>query len=186
MDMYNLTLVSFANMVNDFFDYMGRDKWPPNGRVAAWYEKLKSQQEGDVIKAFNFMKDNLDSLPHNIPKAVKSAIFIINREKPVDKSIKHAAYGQCHDCHGTGAFKLRVCAPEGYWYEPIKYCGSCENYRLWTNSPGERATAADLDALGILWKPHNKVLRRTRFQGGSGTVADVQSLAAGLSAKMTM
>lgn len=184
--MYKLTLVSFANMVNNFFDYMGRDKWPPNNRVAAWYEKLKSQQEGDVIKAFDFMKDNLDSLPHNIPKAVKNAVFIINREKPVSKEIRFSAYGQCQDCSGTGVFSLRLCAPEGYWYEPIKYCGSCENYRLWTNSPGERVTAAELTSLGVMFKPYNKALRKTRFRGGSGTIEDVQGVAQDLSKKMQM
>lgn len=179
--MYNLTLVSFANMINGFFEYMGRDKKPPNGRVAAWYEKLKSQHEGDVIKAFDFMKDNLDSLPHNIPKAVKNAVFIINREKPVDQGIKFFAYGSCRDCNGTGAFKLRICAPEGYWHEPIKYCGSCENYRIWTNNPGERITAADLTSLGIMFKPYNKVLRKSPHQANIGSVGAVYDAARKLS-----
>jgi hypothetical protein len=169
--MYRLQLVTFANMVNDFYDFMGRDKWPPNGRIAAWYEKLKSIQESEVTEAFSWMKDSLDSLPHNIPKAVKSAVFIIRKEKPQEQALKPGAFGPCHDCNGAGAYKLRVCAPEGYWYEPIAYCASCDNYRIFTNTHGDRVTPAELQAMGVLWKPHNVVLRKSRrlVYGGART-----------------
>jgi hypothetical protein len=185
MVMYRLQLVTFANMVNDFYDFMGRDKWPPNGRIAAWYEKLKSIQESEVTEAFSWMKDSLDSLPHNIPKAVKAAVLIIRKEKPQEQALKPGAFGPCHDCNGAGAYKLRVCAPEGYWYEPIAYCASCDNYRIFTNTPGDRVTPAELQAMGVLWKPHNVVLRKSRtiVQGGA-TDQDFDDIAADLSGQM--
>lgn len=181
-----IKLITFAKLLNNFFDYMGRDKTPPNGRIESWYKKLKNYTEKDIINAFIFMQDNIDALPHNIPKAIKNAIFINNREKPQKKDLYFGSYGKCEECNGTGVFKLRIQHIDGLWYEPISYCGSCDNYQLWTNSPGERITKSELQSSGIMFKPYNKVLRKTIWKGDTGNAKNVSLIAQKIARKMHM
>ena len=182
--MYKMKLTTFLNIVNDFFDYMGRDKTPTKSRIASWYEKIKNYSEDEIINAFIFMQDNLDSLPHNLPKAIKNSIFINSREKPKNNNLKFGSYGKCDGCNGAGAFKLRIYEKDGCWYEPIQYCASCDNYKLWTNSPGDRITAYELKSEGIMFKPYNKVLRNSRWKGGTGNAKDVSLIAQKIAKKI--
>lgn len=183
--MLKLTYLTLANLIRDFFDYMGRKETPSKDRIGKWFQKTNTLKETDVIEAFDWMKDNLDSIPHNIPKAIKAAVFEIQKAKPQPKP-EIRSYGDCGDCGGTGIFKLRICTPEGQWHEPIRFCSQCENWRNWVNDPGIRVSAAELRAQGILFKPYNKTLRKASEVAGLGSWKRFESLATGVSNVMRL
>lgn len=175
--MVSLSIHTLSTLVDEFYDYMGRDKKPSKDRIKLWYKKLDMVSETDLYEAFDYMKDTLDSLPFNLPKAIKSAIFEVGRSKPQPESQSPGAYGKCDDCNSTGIFKLRLYNRDGSWHEPITFCGKCDNYKIWVNDPGIRRSAAELSALGILFKPYNRVLLAP---GDCGPIGDINKLAAGI------
>jgi|FLOH01.1.fsa_nt_gi hypothetical protein len=174
--MYVITLVDFGPMIVDFYDYMGRDKKPGNDRIALWFNKIKKYQASDVRDAFEWMKSELDSLPHNIPKAINRGIFETNRSKP-QQTIGFKKYGDCEDCNSTGIFKLRMCTPLGSWYEPIIFCSRCDNYKNWTNAPGDRMNKSEIEAMNVRFKPYNKVLTISGDAGEKGGINDIKKMA---------
>jgi len=173
-----ITLVDFAALVSDFYNYMGRDKKPGNDRISIWYNIIRNTKATDITEAFVLMKDSLDSLPHNIPKAIKASIFQNNRSKPEIQNQKFEAhrYGHCDDCNGTGMFKLRINVNR-IMLEPIQFCSRCDNYRSWTNSPGQRVSKYELEALNIRFKPYNKTLSYSEYCGPVGSVEDIKNMA---------
>lgn len=174
--MLNVSYEEFGNLVIEFFEYMGQEKKPSKSRLELWFREIRKIKSTEVSEAFDYLKKNLDGLPRNIPKQIKLAIFEINRSKPQPKpEIK--SYGECDDCNGTGIFKARICSPQGIWTEPIYFCSQCENYRNWTNEPGDRMSKAELEAMGIKYKPYNKVLKYSNLSGPAGTPVDFKNIA---------
>lgn len=164
----------FGNFIGELYEYFDKDGRPKNKRLELWYQKLKDRKSHEVKQAIEHIKDNSDRLPVNMPKAIKAAITATQGEK----TVKHVDYGPCDGCNGTGIFKLRICTPDGYWHEPIAFCGDCENWRNWTNEPGQRVTNAELEWKNIKHKPYNKCLSYTDYRGTrAGTVKELQKLA---------
>lgn len=176
MGINNLSFQTLTKLIYEFYDYMGRDKKPGNERVELWFRDLKKLEEKDVFEAFDYMKTTLDSLPHNIPKAIKRAVWEINKEKPIPKP-EFGTYGRCDDCNSTGIFKLRIMTPQGRWYEPIRFCSQCDNWKLWVSEPGIRVSAAELEAEGTRFKPYNVCLLNSEDVEGLGDFKKFKSLA---------
>ena len=171
------SFIDFQPLVYDFFEYMGRDKKPSNDRMSLWYSKVKNFEHKDIIEAFDTMKESIDSLPNNIPKAIKTAVFQNSRSKPDEKNeFKQHRFGKCDDCGGTGIFKFRI-KIDKIMYEPVQFCSRCDNYKQWTNSPGERVSKYELDKIGVLYKPYNKCLKYSDYSGSTGNIKDIESMA---------
>jgi hypothetical protein len=175
--MINITFSEFGEMVFDFYDYMGRDKMPTSDRVSKWFHEIKKISSADIRDSFKRMRENLDSLPHNLPKAIKTAVFEISRSKET-KIAKFGDFGTCDYCNGSGAFKARVCDQFGCWYEPIYFCGHCDNWKVWTNNKEfQRYKVPELEAMNIRFKPYNMALLNRIPVNTTGSNIDVKNLA---------
>ncbi len=159
--MKKISFVKFGSSVNDFYDYLQRKIKPTPAIMDLWYQKIKNFTESEVYEAFEYMKDNLDAMPQNLPRAIKKAVFLLNKAKPQrDNGV--ISRGRCDGCGGIGLFKLRVSTPDGKsWHEPIQYCSQCDNYLNFTNDPRERISKAELEDLGNRFKPYNKVFKNS-------------------------
>ena len=172
-------LEGFNALVNNLFDFMSRDKKAKPSRVELWYSKVSNFTAIEIREAFEYMKDNLDSLPHNLPKALKNAIFMMNKSKPSinAEKFKQHMYGQCDDCNGMGIFKILYYDQFNNRSEPIRYCSQCDNYKYWTNDPGDRMSKTELEAAGYTFKPYNKVLVKSAPSGNTGTEKELKNIA---------
>jgi hypothetical protein len=170
--MIRISPEQFQNLILDLYDYMGREKRPPQARINLWYNKVSKISSEYIKKSFDHMKDNLDSIPHNLPKAIKKAVFEINRSKSAE-NFKFINYGNCDDCGGIGMYKTRICTPGGQWIEPIYFCSQCENWRNWANDPEPSISKSELKAMNILFKPYNKVFKYVGKYKPKGNIKDV-------------
>lgn len=163
MNSQTISPVMLHNQLCDFYEYMGREKKPTKERTKLIFEKLRSVKAKELIEAISYMKDNLDNLPNNMAKAIKTAIFYMERSKPQPEKPEFGAYGKCPGCKGSGAFNVKV-NENGVWCDCIKFCSQCENWRVWVNDPGDMTTAEELAAYGSFFKPYNRV----KYQSGYG------------------
>lgn len=154
---FKISVHMLDKCVCDFYEYMGRDKKPTKERIGLWFQKLKEVKPTDLVEAMSYMKDNLDAMPHNLPKAIKSAILNLEKATPQPEKPQFGAYGKCDDCNGSGCFNVLMFSKSGLRYEPIQFCSRCENWRIWTNDPGNKISAAELIASGFSFKPYNSV-----------------------------
>ncbi len=180
-----ISFEEFRTSVDDFYDYLGRDKKPSNVRLGSWAKKLSSHSGEDIRESFSWMKDNLDNIPYNLPKAIKNAIFMISRSKPTSQSqtFKPHMYGHCDDCEGTGIFKLLYFDKYNNRSEVIQYCSQCDNWRYWTNSPGQRISKNELIEAGYRFKSYNNCLLKAGDIKPMGTAHDIKNMAADLGKK---
>lgn len=170
---------TFGNLVLDFYRFMGREKFPKNETKELWFNKIRAYQETEINEAFEKMKDTLDSIPFNIPKAVKQAVFEVNRAKAAPTN-RWKNYGPCEGCNGSGGYRLVIYDRSGTRYTPIQFCSMCDNWLNYANYPGEcgRISSSELTASGLKFKPLNKVLMVSPVKAvGSGTADDLQEIA---------
>ena len=174
-----ISMDRFGDLLFNFYEYMGRDKKPSRERIKILYKEIMEYSQDDIVEAFLYMKSSLDSVPFNIPKAIKAAVFSTNRSKPQrSESVTFGQYGSCDDCNGTGIFKILVYDLNKNRTEPIQCCSRCENWRLWFNEPpGDRISATELSAAGYKFKPYNRVLRISVRATKKGTTEDIKRLA---------
>jgi len=156
----------FTNLVDDFYEYMCRDKKPRPDRAQLWYRVIGEFRKDDVEHAFVWMKAHLDSLPYNLPKAIKKAMWASGQQEEAEQK-SNGHYGPCDDCNGTGILKLRIKGKVGGWHEPIAFCAACDNWRIWVNDPGDRVFRQNLVEAGIRHKPYNKTLSAYNTDPGS-------------------
>lgn len=169
-----LLFKELGNYVGELYDFFGKDSKPKAGRLELWYQKLKNQNGPEVKQAFDHIKDHSDRLPVNIPKAVREGV----RATQGEKTHEWKDYGECQGCNSTGMYKLRVQGGHGRYYEPIVFCGDCENWRNRTNDPGRLVSKSELVAKRIRHKPYNKCLSYTDYKSTrAGTVKELQELA---------
>ena len=167
----------FSDLINSFYRYMGRDKKPKPETKELWFNKIAGYQEHEIHEAFEKMKDNLDSVPFNIPKAIKQAIFEVNRSKAAQSNIWQD-YGTCDGCNGSGGFRLLVYTQRGTPHTPIQYCSDCDNWRNYCNDPGDRISANELKGVGYQFRPLNRVLIVSPVNAvGVGSVDELEQLA---------
>jgi len=181
MGMLNISFVEFGQHITDFYEYMGRDKKPQPERMTLWFNQIKKYKSTEVIEAFAWMKDNLDSLPHNVSKQIKNAIFHVNKSKPEEQQpeFKNGMFGECEDCNGTGIFKYIYFDNFGNRYEPIIFCSRCNNYKFFTNDPAvPKMSASELSAAGYTYKPYNKCLLTPMDIKPIGKPSDIKNMAA--------
>lgn len=176
--MSRISFDSFERLTNNFYEYFGREKRPGRRRLEMLLDSLSGYSGDELQEAFSYMKDTLDSVPYNIPKAIKAAIFILNKSKPeVNTTFKAGMYGLCDDCNGMGIFKLLVYDGFKNRSEPIQYCSRCDNWKFWTNEPGDRISKAELEGAGYKFKPYNKCLIKPKDIKPMGTSLDVEEMA---------
>jgi hypothetical protein len=172
-----ISFEGFAQLTNDFYQYMNRTTIPPPDTKRLWFDKISGYQDHEILEAFGKMKDTLDSIPYNIPKAIKAAVFLVNRAKasPVNE---WKNYGNCDGCEGSGGFRLLYFDKLGGRSTPIQYCSQCDNWLNYCNDPGDRISATELEASGYTFKPFNKVLIISPKKAeGEGTVKKINDLA---------
>jgi hypothetical protein len=156
---------------------MGRDKKPKPDTMELWFKKVQGYQETEIIEAFEDMKDTLDSVPFNIPKAIKRAVVAVNMSKCSNK-VAWQNYGPCEGCKGSGAFTVLDQDKFGNRYTFMQFCSQCDNWRNYVNDPRERISANELTGAGYIFKPFNKVLRVSPKKAvGAGSVEGINNLA---------
>lgn len=169
----------FGDQINNFYRYMGRDKKPNPETKDLWFKKIKGYQETEIIDAFDMMKDSLDSIPFNIPKAVKKAVVSVNMSK-CTLNLEWKNYGPCDGCCGSGGFRIEFFDKFGNRSTPIQYCSQCDNWRNYCNDPGNRISENELVGAGYKFKPLNKVLILSPKKAiGVGSVDKLKKLATG-------
>lgn len=166
----------FFLLIGVYFQYMGREKRPAPDTKELWFKKIMGYQETEIIEAFEHMKDSLDSIPYNLPKALKRAVVSVNMAKCAS-SVQWTDYGKCESCDGSGGFSLLVQHKFGAWHSLIQYCSKCDNYLNYCNDPGDRISANDLNGCGYKFKPLNRCLMVPRKSTKAGTKEDLEQLA---------
>ena len=167
----------FINEIESLFDYFVR-RLPKETAVLSWYQKIKTIPHRDLKLSIEYVKDNNDNIPQNIPKAIKTAFFTINRSKNSDMEIKPLEH--CEYCNSSGAFKLLLKNQWGNRYEPIVFCAHCKNWLLWTNDHTlRRTTVYKLQERNIIFKPSNKpfTFSETSVKGNKVSVKRLEKLA---------
>ena len=180
MGILNVNLVEFGDCVTDFYEYMNRDKKPSNDRISLWFNRIRNYRTTEVFEAFSWMKDNLDSLPYNIPKQLKNAIYQVNKAKPEEQEqlFRNGMFGVCDDCNGTGIFKYVYFDKAGNRYEPIIFCSKCNNHKFFTKDPNSlKMSASELTGAGYKFKPYNRCLIKSTDIKPMGTSFDVKDIA---------
>lgn len=156
---------------------MGRDKMPKPETKELWFDKIKGYQALEIEESFEKMKGTLDNIPFNLPKALKQAVFEVNRAKAAPTN-QWKNYGPCEGCNGSGAFIVLMYSKCGSPYTPIQYCSQCDNWLNYCNSPGMRISANELAGAGYHFKPYNKVLMISPVQAtGVGSVEKLKEMA---------
>lgn len=166
----------FCNLISGYYQYMGRDKRPAPDTKDLWFKKLKGYQETEIVEAFEHMKDSLDSIPYNIPKAIKRAVVAINMAKCASSS-QWTDYGECESCNGSGGFTILVFDNNGVGRSLIQYCSKCDNFLNYCNDPSDRISANELSGVGYKFKPLNQCLMVPTKINATGTRDDIKQLA---------
>lgn len=178
--MMRMSFVEFGPLVDSLFDYMNRLSKPSPTIKELWWKKLKKINAQDLRGAIEWMKDNIDNIPYNFPKAVKNAVFQNNRGSG-NVHDKWKSRGDCPGCNSSGGFRLLVFDKFGGRSTPIQYCSECDNWMNYCNDPGDRISANELEGFGYKFKPLNKVLIVSPVKAdGVGTSKKIKKLAAKL------
>jgi len=151
----------FDSLVKDFYEYMDIATQPKPAAMEKWYRKLSNVLESDIELAFEKMKDTETQKPRNLPKAVRSSLFLVWGDQ--GKNLKEwVDYGPCNDCNGSGFFVIRYYhEAQKSWPECIIFCKSCKTYLNYAHESAPRASANFLQNIGARFKPGPKVGDKT-------------------------
>jgi len=165
--------INFKDEITDFYNYL-QTRSPGNLVLTEWFESLKYLGIHNIRKCIDHMKSNYSGIPKNLPKEIKS-IHYANNVK--DNTKGDVIKEPCPDCNGTGIFKLAMYDKSGVYFEPIKFCSNCNNYKNIVNDPGQRISKKSLEALGIRFKPFNKVLSYPHLTDSNGSIHKYKKIA---------
>lgn len=74
--------ISFSKLVADLFLYFDRQKLPESEQINIWFDDLKFIPVEAIDQIKKHFKD-MDSLPRNIPKAIKSGFSSYKKTNPI-------------------------------------------------------------------------------------------------------
>lgn len=167
--------LEFSDLIDTLFDSLQKVVKPLPAIKGRWHSRLNNIDPEEIREAFEYLEQNLDTIPANFSKVLRQTVFR-NRRTDIFSQSKNS-FGQCSDCNATGIFKVRENTEFGYPVERIYFCSQCDNYKSWTNQPGKRVSKKELEDKGVLFKPYDKVLKNSSPAGDSGTVSDIKKLA---------
>lgn len=183
---YKLDVDRFGELVNDFWGYFNVVNRPPISTQTEWWKRLSGYLQVDVEAAFEKMKDDLDAVPRNLPRAVKSALSKVWAEKGLFGTQPRKNYGECPECNGFGSFMVKLWHDQHKrWYICMVLCASCDNWQNHTkDSSLPRKTMSQCRHDYAAVKPGNQVFMNPVPVQNQGTAAHVRQLANGIGQAM--
>jgi hypothetical protein len=149
----------FSGQVHNAYEYFSKASKPSQERLQMWHQKLLRFSDDQICKAFDYIKNNDDDLPRNVPKKIKDTIANLFGKEDTKKWIN---YGHCAGCGGSGGFTLFIRNKAAkQWYESSIFCSECDN---WRNLIGEdwfhkcKTTKAELLSHNIIHVQINQAL----------------------------
>lgn len=135
---------------------------PDEQTIDDWFDFLKKMPNNAFQKAIGMMK-NKDSIPFNVPKAIKDswAEYAASNPKEIIPDINN--YQECSDCNSSGGFYVLLFSRyQKRMYQYLLPCGSCNNWmKLFKNPQLKRVTAERLIEKNIPFKPFNRAFPAT-------------------------
>ena len=117
----------FDDLAKRIFMYYQRKK-PDSYQLTLWFNKIRFIPSVAAQYVFEYITDQRDRIPTNLPKELKAAWSSYLRDNPH----KAAKFNKvpCSDCDGTGLLTFKRF--DELYGEPHQFsclCGSCQNWK---------------------------------------------------------
>ena len=111
--------------IGQAFGYWRMEKLPSEQQINLWHTQLEHIPNGTLNWILPDLYQEHDSLPRNLPKAIKEAY----QKAPVENR-KHVVKVFCDQCKGAGSFRVRYKDAMQQMVWGVAICKACENWRV--------------------------------------------------------
>jgi hypothetical protein len=112
------------NIITNLYNYFGYEKKPDDKRVGLMIQQLENIP-GEAAAYIYTGLIMLDSVPRNLPKAIKTIYSQWRTDNPSKTILKT---DHCDDCKGVG-YLIFTKIIHGLHYDFMCRCGECENWK---------------------------------------------------------